>query len=317
MSPASVNDALLLGSYPAGSPEWHAARANGIGGSEIAAVVGLSPWESRYSLWHRKKDRLRPVTETGPMKWGTLLEPVVFEEFRAHHLPAGHTMTTGATYQHKLRTWQIANPDGLIWSPSGELVDGVEIKCPGEDFSEKWPREGSDNIPIYYRCQIAWYCSVLGLDSMILRALIGGNDARTYRIRPSTEDLEYLISEGAQFWAELEADVLPNLDGHTATYQAVRELHPDIDRSVIAQIPAALADRWWAVQDAAADAEAELIKVRIEIADAMGSAWKAASGEQAVAYRIRPWKNPFGDPYVKSAPRPKDAATESLAQAAA
>ncbi|CAM4333187.1 YqaJ viral recombinase family protein [Nocardia ninae] len=310
---ATVNNAVLVGQFPSGSLDWHEARASGIGGSEIAAVVGLSPWESRYSLWHRKKDRLRPVQESDPMRWGTLLEPVIYAEYERNHLPAGLTMTTGGTYRHRDRPWQIANPDGLIWS-GGELVDGIEIKAPGTDHYEKWGRDGSDNIPIYYRCQIAWYCSVLDLDSMVLRALIGGNDPRSYRIRPTTEDLEYLVAEGAQFWDELQRGILPNLDSHTATYRAMRELHPDIDRSQIIQIPTELADRWWEAQAAAEKAEDHLSGIRIEIAARMGTGWKAVCGEQAIAYRMRPWSGD-GDPYLKSAPRPK-ADASSIAGAA-
>ncbi|MEV2222664.1 YqaJ viral recombinase family protein [Nocardia vinacea] len=305
--------AEVIGKFASGSAQWHAARASGVGGSEISAVVGLSPWESRFALWHRKKDRLPGVAESNAMKWGTLLEPVVAAEYAENHVGPGYSVTTGATYRHVDRPWQIANPDLLIWSDTGELVDGVEIKCPGLDFNEKWPPSGSDAIPIYYRCQIAWYCDVMGLDSMILRALIGGNDPRTYRIRPTLEDREFLREEGGKFWHELENDILPNLDSHLATYQALRELHPDIDRSVIVDVDAELADLWWSVQDQLDAAEAAHRAVRIELANRIGHGWKARCGDQNVAYRVRPANG--GDPYVKSAPRPH--ADTSIKEAAA
>ncbi|NQE89558.1 YqaJ viral recombinase family protein [Nocardia terpenica] len=313
MTPAVNGQAEIVGEFISGSPEWHAARANGIGGSEISAVVGLSPWEGRFGLWHRKKDHLATVAETAPMKWGTLLEPVIAAEYIANHIDRGQRATTGATYRHHQRRWQLANPDLLIWS-GDELVDGVEIKAPGPDYSEKWGRDGSDNIPIYYRCQIAWYCDVLGLESMALRALIGGNDARSYRIRPSRGDLEFLRSEGEQFWTQFQNDIPPNLDGHLATYQAVRELHPDIDRSVIVDAPASLADRWWEVQAKREAADAEYMEVRTQIADLIGMGWKARCGDQNLAYRVRPANG--GDPYLKSAPRPGTTPT-SITKAAA
>ena len=53
----------VLGWFEPGTSDWHAARANGIGGSEIAAVLGLSPYESRFSLWHRKKGLLHQGDE--------------------------------------------------------------------------------------------------------------------------------------------------------------------------------------------------------------------------------------------------------------
>ncbi|MFI5776964.1 YqaJ viral recombinase family protein [Nocardia sp. NPDC051570] len=301
VTPLVNGHAETIGEFISGSPEWHAARANGIGGSEISAVVGLNPWESRFGLWHRKKDLLSAVPESAPMKWGTLLEPVIAAEYQANHLDRGQRASTGATYRHHQRRWQLANPDLLIWN-GDELVDGVEIKAPGPDFSEKWGRDGSDLIPIYYRCQIAHYCDVMGLESMVLRALLGGNDARSYRIRPSGDDREFLRAEGEQFWSDFLTDVAPNLDGHLATYSVLRELHPDIDRSIIVDAPAVLADRWWEVQANRDAADAEYMEVRTQIADLIGMGWKARCGDQTLAYRVRPASG--GDPYIKSAPRP-------------
>ncbi|MGH3923507.1 MAG: YqaJ viral recombinase family protein, partial [Pseudonocardiaceae bacterium] len=75
----------LLGYFEPGSPEWHTAREDGLGGSEIAAVMGLSPWESRFSLWHRKAGRLDPVQESPEMEWGKRLEDVIAIKFGECH----------------------------------------------------------------------------------------------------------------------------------------------------------------------------------------------------------------------------------------
>lgn len=40
-----------IGRWDSGSPGWRTARANRVGGSRIAALLGLSPWESPYSAW--------------------------------------------------------------------------------------------------------------------------------------------------------------------------------------------------------------------------------------------------------------------------
>src|SRR5205823_13949319 len=72
---------VFVGDFEPGSPEWHAARARGLGGSEIAAVLGLSPWESKFSLWHRKMGLASPVVETDEMYWGKLHEPTILAEW--------------------------------------------------------------------------------------------------------------------------------------------------------------------------------------------------------------------------------------------
>lgn len=292
--------AVLIGSFENGSEEWHEARANGIGGSEISAIVGLNPWESYFSVYYRKKDRLRPIEENNAMKWGTLLEPVIFDEYKRNHLHPGHTMTTGHTFHHKDHPWWIVNPDGLIWDSNGRLVEILEIKTAGND--EKWGPDGSDLIPIYYRCQLAWYCGAMGVRKATLRALISGSDERTYRVTISDEDIEFLASAGGKFMHALRNNIEPNLDDHMATYAAIKEMHPLIDGSVV-QINSELADRWWAAQDAVEAAKNVFNGVRNEIAAKMGLARIAMCGDEKVAYRQRPRGE--GDPFVKSAIRPK------------
>ncbi|WP_179377843.1 YqaJ viral recombinase family protein [Rhodococcus sp. ACS1] len=301
MEPLVNNSAVLVGTFTSGSDEWHAARAKGIGGSEISAIVGLNEYESRFSCYYRKLEKLRPVAESDPMKWGTLLEPIIFAEFmESYVVPRGLHMTTGDTFHHKDRPWQIANPDGLIWN-NGELIDLLEIKTAGRD--DKWGPRGTDLIPIAYRCQMAWYMDVMGIESGLLRVLIGGNDARTYRITPTREDIEYLRSEGEQFMHDLENHVEPNLDDHTATYNAIKEMHPLIDGSVV-QISSELADRWWAVQDAYEEVSDARQGVLNELAMTMGLARVAMCGDEKVAFRQKP-RTEGKEPFVKSAPRPK------------
>ena len=76
---------VFVGNFEPGSPQWQAARARGIGGSEIAAVLGLSPWESRFSLWHRKMGLAAPVAQNDVMYWGNRLEGVIRDEFNLRH----------------------------------------------------------------------------------------------------------------------------------------------------------------------------------------------------------------------------------------
>jgi hypothetical protein len=73
--------AELVGFFKPGTPDWHAAREHGIGGSEIAAILGMSKWESRFSLWHRKKGLIGPKAQNTEMEAGTRLEPAICRKF--------------------------------------------------------------------------------------------------------------------------------------------------------------------------------------------------------------------------------------------
>src|SRR4051794_4013451 len=59
------------------TPEWLEARENGIGASQAAAAIDVSPWQSRIGLWAEKLGLVPPPTPTVPMMVGTELEPLI------------------------------------------------------------------------------------------------------------------------------------------------------------------------------------------------------------------------------------------------
>lgn len=306
-----------IGTFRPGSPQWHAARAKGIGGSEISAILGLNPWESYFSLWHRKKGNVPPTRENEAMKMGSLFEPVIYQDWVVNRLPASLRSTTGDTYQSIEHPFMVANPDGLMWDKkTGELVSGLEIKCAGRD--DKWgsaysdqeldtilqltDAEVCDEIPIYYRCQVAWYCAVMGLKRMYVRAVFGVGDWRTYVLEPLQSDIDYLISEGEKFMHALANDTQPDIDKHTQTYVALKAIHPGIDRTEVVDIGSDLAGQWWQTKAALEVAEENHQGVKNRLADVMGEAWKAVDGDEAVAYRQI--HGISREPFIKSAKKP-------------
>jgi putative phage-type endonuclease len=222
-----VAAARKVGTYPPGSPEWHAARVGKMSGSRIAAAAGLSPWESPFSLWHRMAGNIGEAGETRYMRWGTILEPPILGEFARLH-PELHVHRNPGTWLNKAEPWMLANPDGLFTIGTGRRLDGVvEIKTAG--YPDGWGKEGTEEIPIQYYCQVIWYLHVLGLKWAIVAVLIGGNDYREYSVNYDADAAGELITIGRQFMDSLEAGIPPDLDGGAATMQTIKELHPDID----------------------------------------------------------------------------------------
>lgn len=95
--------------------DWLEVRKRGIGGSDAAAAVGLSPYKSQLELWLEKTGRDAelpkpdPDDSTEPVYWGTLLEPIV---------AAAYTKQTGnrvrkvnAVLQHPGIPFMLANLD--------------------------------------------------------------------------------------------------------------------------------------------------------------------------------------------------------------
>lgn len=287
--------AVVLGRWEPGSPEWHAARAHGVGGSEVAAIVGCSPFESRFSLWHRKAALVGPVDESPEMEWGKRLEPAIAQKFREQH-PELTFDRTGYTFAHTDRPWQIANPDLY-----GDAL--VEVKCSRDGIG--WGEPGTDEIPIYYRQQVLWYCDVLGAPGAHVAVLVGGNDYREYYVPHDPAEAAELRGHVEQFLGTLERHERPDIDDHTATYSVVRELHPDIDGTDV-ELDDALAARFTLARRALTEATNAEQYARNLIADAMGTARRARWDGRTIATRQARGE---GLPYVvagRSLPEPTD-----------
>jgi putative phage-type endonuclease len=267
--------ARVLGSFDAGSPEWHAARRNGVGGSEIAAVMGLSPYESRFSLWHRKQGMVGPVEESQPMYWGKRHEPTICAEFALRH--PEFRVEASPTFQSLERPEQIVNPDRLLYGPHGELLL-LEAKTSRDDAG--WGEDGSDTIPVWYWAQVQWYMDALGAHRCHVAALLGLDDYREYVIEYDEADALAMRAAAAEFMASVRAGVRPPIDGSNATYQVVRELSEGLD-DVDVEVPPLLVDRFHAAQDAYWQAEDELTACKSELLAAIGT------GRRAVLDRVR------------------------------
>jgi putative phage-type endonuclease len=275
----------LIGTFEPGTPEWHAARANGIGGSEISAVLGLSPHESAFSLWHRKQGNIGPVEESREMYWGKKHEPAICDEFTLQH-PELLIVPSG-TYRHSIHAWWIANPDRLAFTPDGHL-DIVEAKTAYDDH--EWGEPGTDQVPIHYKAQVRWYCHALGARRAHIAVLIGLSDYREYIVEPDDTDTALMTARGQAFIDSLAANLPPSIDGHTATYQTVKAL-PDGVEDVDVEIEAALRDRYFNALAAAKAADEEKRHASGLVLDLIGTGRRAtAAGERVATRTVREGK---------------------------
>ena len=277
--------ARLLGKHEPNSPEWDGLRSRGLGGSEIAAVVGLSPWQSRFSLWHLKRGTLPKQEVNAGMHWGTLLEPVICAHF-ASQRDLLDVEETG-TWAHHERTWQLANPDALLFDDEyrPDPVGILEVKTASAFDAHEWGR-GAEDIPPYYRCQALWYLDALELPACHFAVLIGGSDYREYEIAYNADEAKWLRDQGEAFWRSVLDGEAPEIDGSDATYQAVRKLHPEIDDETV-EIDPEIHEWFQTSKKAAEQMAAEHTCAKATLLDAMGQARYAEVAGTRV-YRRQP-----------------------------
>ena len=191
--------------------QWLEMRKNSVGGSEVAAVVGLSRWKTSFEVWGEKTGLVKKQNEqTEPMKWGTLLEPVIRKEFAVRN--ALEVAEAKCIFCHKDFDYMTANIDGYV-----KMVDGsyavLEIKTSNYFVAEDW-KEG---CPIEYYLQVQYYMGILGLRRAFVAVLIGGSDYRQLEVDRDEETIQYIFKKVADFWQMVEKRVPPEVSAGDTT----------------------------------------------------------------------------------------------------
>lgn len=288
--------ATFLGIFHPGTDEWRRHRADKIGGSDVAAIVGLSNWQSAYALWHERRGQIEPGPDKPQMEWGTRLEPVIVQAFEERHPEFMVDYQPGQVWAHPDRPWQVASPDALLGSNPftvpPTIIAGLEAKT--SRYDDGWGPDGSADIPPYYSTQVQWCMDVFEVDTWHLAVLFSGSDYREYVI-PAQPNLQTLLREAASdFLDSLTEDRVPPIDGHDTTYQAIRELHPDIDDVEIEV--GDLGREWIEAVRAEAEAARAAKEKKALLADHMGRARRALLDGQRIAYRRN--SKPGSPPYL-------------------
>lgn len=287
-----------------GSPDWlHLMTA-----SKVAAVMGLSPYESRFSLWHRMNGTLGPQVESAVMSRGSFHEAGVLAWFRTI-CPQDRVRANRAAWISKNDPRFAATPDAIGWDHTTGARYGVEVKT---STSFEWGEPGTDQVPPAYRVQAMWQAHIIGLDYVYLPMLGSGLRHACYRIDYDVGEATDIETEVAAFLHDLDAGIAPDLDAHGATYQAVRTLHPDID-PITVEIDPDLAANLRDTQVALKHFESLHAEAKTRLADAMGDAGKAECQGQPVAARRA--RRP-GRPYVQLSPALIDLRTTSQKESA-
>lgn len=267
-------DELLAASAKApapGTPEWAAVMT----ASKVPALDGNSPWESYYSLWHRMAGNLpasQPDDEV--LERGRVMEPTCSAWYQIRH--PEHRVVNAAG-----RWWEspegAATPDRIIVYPDGSVAL-MECKTDTKDTTADWEWEqvedGHDTIPPAYRDQGQWLMHNTGTDHVVFAVITTGLQYREYTLHRDQGRIDELVTLVRGFRASVENGDAPGIsveDGHTATYRAVRQLHPGIEDTVAALDPSDVITYLYALADKQ-DAEKRLQAAKNRCANTIGDA---------------------------------------------
>lgn len=165
----------------ANEDEWRAARSTFVGGSEVAALMGLSPWADAWKVYGQKTGLVPPLEDNQKLRLGRRMEKVIADEYE---LLTGRKVrrVENTVYRHPELPELGASPDCLCI----EEERGVEFKNVGQYAMDGWGDEGSDQIPTHYLIQVQTYLEVLNLPVWDVAAMMAGQEVRLYTVERNT-----------------------------------------------------------------------------------------------------------------------------------
>ena len=120
--------------------------------------------------------------------------------------------------QHPTETWMWSHFDFI--NTDGDVL--VEAKNYNAMARNKFGDNGSDHVPSadYYQC--LHEATVLGVDTVILAVLFGGNEFCTFPLTFTKEDKEKLMAVEAELWGRIAAGNPPD----AGSTEDLRRLYP-------------------------------------------------------------------------------------------
>lgn len=205
--------------------EWKKFRSTGIGASEAAVVLGISPWQSPLSLYFEKRGEIPSQFENKQMTMGKKLEALVIEMYAEE---------TGRMVYPNRHIYRLGRKPHILATPDALTDDngGVEAKTAVYAGVKKW----DDEVPIYYQSQAQHQMLVMGWDWVDFPVLKSGIDFEIYRVERDQKMIDSLEIALDEFWHNVQAGIAPEADGHEATSKALTALYGVSDPDSVIEV---------------------------------------------------------------------------------
>lgn len=182
-------------------PELLAEREKGLGGSDVAPILGLSPWKTAYQVWEDKVGlSLGEREDTPAMAYGRMMEPV---------LRQWYSNETGRA---------VAVPASVLVHPEFPFIIGLVDGCTNDErvleiktarSSKDWGEPGTDEIPVYYTTQVQHYLMLTGYEVADVVVSFAGAMPVIYEVPADLELQAMILDEERAFWKLVEDRIPP------------------------------------------------------------------------------------------------------------
>lgn len=271
---------------------WHEQRRKGIGSTDAAAILGLSPWSTPFDVWQEKTGE-RPTETAMPLRMylGKRLQDTVGD---LYVYATGRRIRADNRQHHRREfPWQYAHLDFRVL---GDPTRIIECKTAFRDNG--WGDDGTTDIPVHYWCQVQHEMAVTGASWVDVAVLFGHRDFRVYPIPRDDDFIVKLTLAEEEFWTLYVVPKVPPPVDHTqAATRFLNRKHPTAKAgAVIPATPeqAELVDRYRRALEATNAAIEERDRLKNRIIQVIGSNEGLRGGDFEITYRnVKP-----GDPVI-------------------
>ena len=189
--------------------DWLKQRTLGVGGSDVAAILGLSPWKSPAQIWLEKTGRVEAedLSDKPYVEFGNIMEPIVGDWYAKRH-PDRTVRRVNAICQSIERPWAQASLDYEVKDP--ELGWGVlEIK------TARSAKDWQDGVPLYYLTQVTHYMQVTNREFADVAVFFRDTcEFDEYRVIYDPTDGDVVLEAVDTFWRDyVGRNIMPELVG--------------------------------------------------------------------------------------------------------
>lgn len=175
-------------------------RRKFIGGSDAAAIMGLSRYKGAYQLWLEKtgREEQEDISEKESVRFGVLLEGTVAQEWaRRHNAKVRRVNERIVHHDFPFIRAQIDR----------RIVGGgiLECKTASLRFADEW----TDTMPVHYWVQVQHQLMVTGIDEAWVACLVGGQELKEYHVPRNEEFISAMIEKELEFWDCVTEDTPP------------------------------------------------------------------------------------------------------------
>lgn len=271
-------------------------RRQFIGGSDISAILGISPWQTPYQLWVEKTSE-QPI-ELEPKKAAffrrrKMLEPYVIDLARVEH--DLKVVAKNERYFDKYLPFMSCEVD-FEHEYDGD-IENADVKTVHPAMAKHWGEPGTDEIPQYYTAQFLWGQAITERESTLCMAMIGLDKLEPYRVMRSDSVIKWMVEQAQRFWEKVQTRIAPEI---TTLEDAKLAWRREQQAKQIVATPEilAIAERLSLMKKAINGRQAEADLLELDLKKFMGNAEEIVDPQ---GDRVMTWKTQVKKSYTVAA----------------